>query len=119
MIDTIDENYQHLSTLERLKSGNTGIEQDNKKNRKKVQVRIDESCLPDIVFPNVREEVILQLIFSFYFKDEGVRWELVPFLENKKIQSKLVTTLLCIAKDPYSSNLLPGCTSKRAESYKE
>ena len=59
-------------------------------------------------FPEVSEELIIALLELFYCDVQDFdHWHLLVFLENKKIQLKIVNTLLLIARNPFSTAIFP------------
>jgi hypothetical protein len=111
MIDTINENYQHLNISKTLsRSESLSSKRDNMENEQEEAFLFESNQVPIRAFSDIQDATLYEMLLSFYYVYEKFSMNnFMPFLENKKSQSKLINTLLHLMKDPFSSDHFPKC----------
>lgn len=95
IIDTIDENYQRLSN-----TNNHKLKSNTKRENKTF---LTSNLLPMEMFEDISDENLHEIILSYYYCCEILPLDyFIPFLENKRVQDKIINTLLIICKNPFS-----------------
>jgi hypothetical protein len=111
IIDTIDENHQHLNISKTLsRSESLRSKRDNLENEQEEAFLFESSQVPIRAFSDIQDAILYEMLLSFYYVYEKFSMNnFMPFLENKKSQSKLINTLLHLMKDPFRSEQFPKC----------